>query len=222
MHMLKLKREKEDIFEQKVQMELNHEQNIDNKRQKILQDREIKKQHMQNLQNKILNDRKQLVHHIRHRSQLNDEATQDYRQQVTNMKKERADKLKREQRARSNKLRNYYQQRSNSFLHNYLNRTNQEANEAQSLEHKMKSLEEIETELLEKLKNTRANVSKASQEYINALDNSYTSQDHRIQSLKQKLQQKRSKYMKPANGELRNSVRTLEGRDQHNRSKSVK
>lgn len=75
---------------------------------------------------------------------------------------------------------------------------------------------------MNKLKNTQANMSKVNQEYIEALDNAYTSQESRIENLKKKLQKHRSKYMHPSNGVLRNGNASSLGSNQsQNRSKSV-
>jgi hypothetical protein len=80
--MLRLKKEREDIFENKLKMDLDHEQMIDKKRQRIFQDKEMRQRKINNLRSEILNSRKSLVKDIRTRSQLNDQSFNEYKHKV--------------------------------------------------------------------------------------------------------------------------------------------
>jgi hypothetical protein len=131
------------------------------------------------------------------------------------------DKVKQEEHQRHRRIRSYNDGKRQHFSHNYLQRKNSELEGAKTAEIQINNLENMESQLLEKLKNTQANMSQVNKEYMDALDQSYGSQESRIQSLKNKLEKYRSKYMYGNEDHNRNvtngNVRTAE-----NRSKSEK
>jgi flagellar biosynthesis chaperone FliJ len=84
-----------------------------------------------------------------------------------------------------------------NYTYQYRVRRNQEVNAVKSQERTLKSLEDTESAIMNRMKNTKASIDKVNKQYIDALDSAYTSQDARISELKKKLEKHRSKYMHP-------------------------
>ena len=152
---------------------------------------------MDQLKGNILGWRKSIVQKIRHTSLANDNAFREYKDQVINEKRYRVNTIKTDEMKRELRLKNLREKRIYIYDNtvDYSKRRSQELDGVCSVKHNLSSLETLESELMSKLQNTKANVSKANQEYMSALDNAYTSQEIRIANLKQKLQKHRSRYM---------------------------
>ena len=176
-------------------MELDHEQNVDSKRQQILQQKQDRKQKMHALKTEIIGNRRSHVNHARTQSHLNDESYKDFKLRVTNSKKWIVDKIKLDEQKRRHNVQRYRQHKLQQSSQNYLSRKSSEQKQSRSMERQMQSLEGAESQLLSKLQNTQANMGMANKEYMSALDQAYGSQETRIQSLKQKLEKYRSKHM---------------------------
>jgi uncharacterized membrane-anchored protein YhcB (DUF1043 family) len=95
--MLKLKKEREDLFEVNLKMQIDHEQNVDDKRQRILKNKEQRNTKMQGLMDDMLSNRRYIVKHVRQNSQINDKKFQDYREFIRHQKSEKAMKVKQEE-----------------------------------------------------------------------------------------------------------------------------
>lgn len=132
---------------------------------------------------------------MKQNSRMNDYEFKQFRQSVVLNKKYNADAIKMEEKRRERKIKNYRQSKIMSSSFDYRNRMSSEFTDMSQVGSKLTTLEQIENALLNKLKNTRSNVEKANQEYMNALDNAYSSQESRINALKQKLEMKRNKNM---------------------------
>lgn len=147
------------------------------------------------LKYRIHDDRQSVGKTIRHTSLSNDKAFRDYKNQVINDKRYRVTAVKTDQLRREQKLQNLREKRIYDNTVDYSNRRRQELNGVSTVKLNLSSLENVELDLMNKLQYTRQNVSKVNQEYMNALDSSYSSQELRIANLKQKLQKHRSRYM---------------------------
>ena len=132
---------------------------------------------------------------MRTEAKINDTEFKRFRNSVVMQKRYKADRIKNEERRREQKLNQYRHAKLISNSVDYKNRKNLQKDKAHKVQSNISTLETIEGDMLSKLQNTRANVEKANKEYMSALDTAYSSQELRIKALKNKLDEKRNKFM---------------------------
>ena len=82
----------------------------------------------------MLNQKRQLVNHVRHNSQQNDQSTKEFQQMVIDKKREKVDNLRQQKMRASQKVKAYRQSRVNQSVSFYNTRKLNEREEIKSSE----------------------------------------------------------------------------------------